>query len=81
MLFQDLGTRRIVADFSGGFLGGYGGALLLRQFDQGLGVGRVLAACFKDERNPNRMEHSIVELISQRPFALSLGYEDLKVHS
>lgn len=81
MLFQDLGARKVVADFSGGFLSSDGGALLLQQVDAGLGISRTLAACFKDERDPNRLEHSIEELIRQRIFALSLGYEDLNDHS
>jgi hypothetical protein len=57
------------------FLGSDGGALPLQQGDAGLGFSRVLAACLKDERNPNRVEHSIVELIRRRLFALSLGYD------
>ncbi len=72
MLFQDLGARKVVADFSGGFLYSDGGALLLQQVDAGLGMSRTLADCFKDERAPNRLEHSIEELIRQRIFALSL---------
>jgi hypothetical protein len=60
MLFQDSGTHKFVADFSVVFLCSYGEALLLQQVDAGLGFSRVLAACFKDERNPNRVEHSIV---------------------
>ncbi len=50
MLFQDLGARKVVADFSGGFLSSDGGALLLQWVDAGLGISRTLAACFKDER-------------------------------
>jgi hypothetical protein len=50
MLFQDLGARKVVADFSGGFLSSEVGALLLQQVDAGLGISRALAACFRDER-------------------------------
>ena len=56
MLFQDLAARNAVADCSGGFLSSDGGALLLQQVDAGLGVSRTLAACFKNERDPNRLE-------------------------
>jgi hypothetical protein len=52
MLFQGLGTRKVVADFSGGFLSSDGGALRLQQVDAGLGISRTLAACFKDDRDP-----------------------------
>lgn len=81
MLFQDLGPRKVVADFSGGYLSSDGGALLLQQVDSGLGISRTLAACFKDDRDSSRLEHSIEQLVRQRIFALSLGYEDLNDHA
>jgi hypothetical protein len=52
LLFDDLGPRRVQADFSGGDLSSDGGALLLRQVDRGLGLSRALAGCFTDARNP-----------------------------
>ena len=80
MLFQDLGSRQVVADFSGGHLSSDGGALLLRQIDNGLGVTRSLAACFSDGRDARFVEHSIAELLAQRLHGLALGYEDLNDH-
>ena len=80
MLFQDLGSRQVVADFSGGHLSSDGGALLLRQIDNGLGVTRSLAACFSDGRDARFVEHSIAELLAQRVHGLALGYEDLNDH-
>ena len=44
LLFQDLGSRQVVADFTGGTLSSDGGVLLLRQVDAGLGLTRSLAA-------------------------------------
>ena len=41
MLFQDLGPRKVIADFSGGHLSNDGGALLLQQVDAGLGISRM----------------------------------------
>ena len=38
LLFQDLGSRQVVADFSGGTLSSDGGVLLLRQVDAHLGL-------------------------------------------
>src|ERR1035441_10503640 len=38
MLFSDLGSRQVVADFSGGTLSSDAGALLLRQVDINLGL-------------------------------------------
>lgn len=80
MLFQDLGKRKVVADFSGGQLSSDGGALLLGQLDAGLGISRMLAACYHDRRNPDLIEHSVQELVTQRLSAQALGYEDLNDH-
>jgi hypothetical protein len=80
LLFQDLGPRKVVADFSGGHLSTDGGALLLRQLDRGLGLVRGLAACFRDARQPVFVEHQLAELLAQRLYGLALGYEDLNDH-
>jgi len=80
LLFQDLGTRKVMADFSGGTLSSDGGVLLLRQVDAGLGVTRSLAACFADERAQVYVDHSVQQLVAQRLYGLALGYEDLNDH-
>lgn len=80
LLFQDLGARKVVADFSGGTLSSDGGVLLLRQVDAGLGVTRSLAACFADERQQVYVDHSVQQLVAQRVYGLALGYEDLNDH-
>ncbi len=80
LLFDDLGSRRVQADFSGGHLSTDGGVLLLRQIDRGLGLSRALAGCFTDLRNPLLIDHTVPELVAQRVLALALGYEDLNDH-
>ena len=80
MLFQDLGTRKVVADFSGGTLSSDGGVLLVRQVDLSLGLTRRLADCFDDARNPVFVEHFLPELLAQRIYTEALGYEDLNDH-
>ena len=80
LLFQDLGSRKVVADFSGGTLSSDGGVLLLRQVDLSLGLTRRLADCFGDHRNPIFVEHSVPELLAQRLYAQALGYEDVNDH-
>lgn len=80
MLFQDLGARKVVADFSGGTLSSDGGVLLVRQVDWALGLTRRLADCFDDARNPVFVEHGLPELLAQRIYTEALGYEDLNDH-
>jgi hypothetical protein len=78
--FQGLGSRSVVADFSGGTLSSDGGALLLRQVDINLGLTQSLAQCFRDSREPVYVDHSVRQLLAQRLYGLALGYEDLNDH-
>jgi hypothetical protein len=81
LLFQDLGRRKVVADFSGGSVSSDGGVLLLRQVDRLLGVSQGLAQCFRDRRDARWVEHALEELLRQRLFGEALGYEDLNDHA
>jgi len=81
LLFDDLGPRRVQADFSGGQLSSDGGVLLLRQIDRGMGISRGLAQCFYDTRNQVFVDHALEELLAQRLNGLALGYEDLNDHN
>ena len=80
LLFQDLGARKVVADFSGGTLSSDAGALMLRQVDLNLGLTAELAQCFYDQRKAFWVDHSVQELLRQRIFGTALGYEDINDH-
>ena len=80
MEFQGLGRRKVQAAFDGGHITSDGGALLLRETDARFGITDRLATCFSDHRDPDRIEHSVLELVRQRVYGLALGYEDLNDH-
>src|SRR5580658_75152 len=80
LLFQDLGSRQMVADFSGGTLSSEGGVLLVREVDTSLGLTQSLAQCFDDRREQVYVDHSVRQLLAQRLYGLALGYEDLNDH-
>ena len=80
LLFQDLGSRQVVADFSGGTLSSDGGVLLLREVDANLGLTQSLAQCFDDYRQQVFVDHAVQEMLAQRIFGLGLGYEDVNDH-
>jgi len=80
LLFTNLGSRQVVAGFSGGTLSTDAGALLLRQVDLNLGLTAELSQCFYDQRNPRWVDHSVQELVRQRIFGTALGYEDINDH-
>lgn len=78
--FQALGKRAVVGDFDGGQITSDGGALLLRELEKKSGIIGQFAKCFRDYRNPERIEHTVEELVGQRVYGLTLGYEDLNDH-
>jgi hypothetical protein len=78
--FQALGSREVVADFTGGTITSDGGGLLLREVEKRTGIVSRFANCFVDHRNQDLIEHSVLDLVSQRVFGIALGYEDLNDH-
>jgi hypothetical protein len=52
----------------------------LRQTDQRLNLSARFSDCFLDGREQDRVEHSVLEMVSQRVYGLALGYEDLNDH-
>ena len=79
-LFGKHFRRQVSTRFDGGVISSDGGALLLREVDRRINLLPRLAACFEDRRDPRRIEHQVGELVSQRVYALALGYEDLNDH-
>jgi hypothetical protein len=69
-----------VARFDGGTISSDSGAFLLRETDQRLNLLPRLAECFLDGRNQAMVDHSILEMLSQRIYGLALGYEDINDH-
>jgi hypothetical protein len=78
--FEATGRREIVARFDGGTISSDGGAFLLRQTDKRLNLLARMAVCFLDGRNQDMVEHSILEMLSQRVYGLALGYQDINDH-
>lgn len=77
---KSLGKRSVIARFDGGDITSDGGALLLRELESKTHIIRDFAGCFTDHRDPERIEHTVEQLVGQRVYALALGYEDLNDH-
>ena len=78
--FSRQSGRDVVARFDGGSITSDGGGLLLGEMERRTGILRQFAACFRDHRDPEQVEHTVQELVSQRVYGLALGYEDLNDH-
>lgn len=78
--FPALKRRKIEAQFSGGAITSDGGVVLLRAVDQQLGLTERIAEQIQDPRDPDRVQHQVVDLLRQRVYGLACGYEDLNDH-
>jgi hypothetical protein len=78
--FHPLNQRQVVGRFEGGAITSDAGGLLLREVEKRTGIVAQFAACFTDHRDPERVEHTVKELVAQRVYGLALGYEDLNDH-
>lgn len=78
--FGNLGGRELNWNFEGGAITSDGGVLLLKKVEERTAILRRFAACFEDYRNPDQIEHPVLDLVAQRVYGLALGYEDLNDH-
>ena len=78
--FPSVKRRKVQADFTGGDITSNAGITLLARVDQKLGLTQAVAGALGDTRRGASCNHSLVELLKQRIYALALGYEDLNDH-
>jgi hypothetical protein len=62
--------------FDGGRLTSDGGVLLLAEVERRLGLAERLARCLADPRSPERVRHTLAEMIRFRVLLIAAGYPD-----
>lgn len=72
--------RAVDAAFDAGLVTSDAGGLLLGATDRAIDLVERFAACFRDYRRQDLIEHTVATLVGQRVFAIALGYEDLNDH-
>lgn len=79
--FGKVGRRVVEAAFDGGDIVSDGGALLVKQVDDRIGLTRAAARVFADGRRAASVRHDIRSLIAQRVYGLCCGWEDVSDHN
>jgi len=79
--FSNLKRRKLEANFSGGDISSDGGLLLVREVDRRLKLTERVAKVLHDPRDPDLIEHPLVDLVRQRIYGIVHGYEDLNDHA
>ena len=62
--------------FDGGQMTSDAGILLLAAIEQRLGIAQRLANCIEDPRAPERIRHTLAEMIRYRALLIAAGYPD-----
>jgi len=79
--FEPLKRRRVEVSFDGGEVSSDGGVLLVRKLDRRIGLLDAVSRALSDPRDPERVTHTLSDLLRQRVFGLVQGYEDLNDHT
>ena len=64
------------AAFDGGRLTSDAGVLVLAEIERRLGIAERLARCLADPRSPERMRHTVADMIRFRVLLIAAGYPD-----
>ena len=68
--------KAVRAAFDGGRLTSDAGVLLLAEIERRLGIAERLARCLADPRSPERVHHTLAEMIRFRVLLIAAGYPD-----
>ena len=74
--FASLKGKKITARFDEPRVSSDGGVLYLREVDRQIGLSDVLASAIEDRRRQSHIAHQMGELLRQRAYQISCGYED-----
>ncbi len=80
LLFDFLDDRPVVVEVNDAPLTSDAGLLPIRQLDQRLGFTSQLAAAVHDSRDPDLIEHSVLDMLRVRLYGILAGYEDQNDH-
>ena len=72
----NIGGKKVTAAFDGGLISSDGGVLLLAGADKRLGLIDRLAALIPDYRDPDRITHTVADIMRARVLAIACGYAD-----
>jgi hypothetical protein len=79
-IFGFWGELPLVVEPSQAQLSSDAGLLPLRQFDEQIGLTQAFAQALNDPRDPERCDHSVLEMVRSRVYGVLAGYEDQNDH-
>ena len=74
--FASISGKIVTADFTGGDVTSDIGVMAMREIANKIGIIEQLAKAIHDERHQSYVKHELIELLTQRIFQITCGYED-----
>lgn len=71
-----LSGKPVDLQFSGDHISSDGGLLLLREVESQIKLISSISSCITDNRDSRYIDHTVLEMVSQRVFQIAAGYED-----
>ncbi len=71
--FPAVRGKKLTAAFDGGRITSDGGVMLLSAAERRLGLADRLASVIRDPRDPDRITHSLADILRARIFAIACG--------
>ncbi len=72
----DIGEKSLLLNFDGGNISSDGGALLIREIEERIGLIKTMSEVIPDSRDARYVRHTLTDLLMQRIAQISCGYED-----
>jgi hypothetical protein len=69
-------NRSIMIDFQGATISSDTGFVLLREIDERFRIIAPMKDCLEDLRSPAHLKHALVQVVRQRVYQITAGYED-----
>ena len=76
VLFPDLFDKPLHAEFKQEQASSDGGAVLLKAAERVYGLVKAFAWCLFDKRAPDKVRHTLMDLVGQRIFGIACGHPD-----
>ena len=76
LIFPVFGGKEVQARDDGGDISSDAGLLLVSLADRRLALTESMASCVRDSRQRSKVVHSFFDMMRERVFAISNGYED-----
>lgn len=74
--FEFLQNKQMTGGFDGGQISSDGGLLLVAEADRRLGLSAALCGVLRDDRQAGKVRHEVHEMLAQRVYQITCGYED-----